>query len=258
MAPVRTLQNLSLPLAFLCLASYANALSLSDFQQITGFSTSCTSAYNAPIPDCQTSDFTNGAPCSSQCVASLQTVCNAVDTACSGIEADPHTLIGTVFSGNGVSVLCPNVGSSSGSQGLQSSASSSKSSIPSSTSQFAGVASTASSSLTTSTSSITSSTSHPLTTAQPSTATPVSIGAATSSATTPDFRSFVHTAVDDGSATVFTNKAEQTASSNPDAYGGGGSPFEIANNANGNAAAGAVQLMFMTTGFILMFLMLNQ
>ncbi len=39
---------------------------------------------------------------------------------------------------------------------------------------------------------------------------------------------FLHTAVNDGSATVLTSKPAQTSSTNPDAFGGGGSPFEIA------------------------------
>jgi len=38
---------------------------------------------------------------------------------------------------------------------------------------------------------------------------------------------FTKTAINQGTATVLTSKADQSASANPDAFGGGGSPFEI-------------------------------
>lgn len=52
-------------------------------------------------------------------------------------------------------------------------------------------------------------------------------GAGQSSSKTQTDSVFTKTIVNDGSAAVITSKPEQTASNNPDAFGGGGSPFEI-------------------------------
>ncbi|MCJ1238584.1 hypothetical protein MMC14_006574 [Varicellaria rhodocarpa] len=63
-------------------------------------------------------------------------------------------------------------------------------------------------------------------------ATPATLSTSPTPATTTATNVFVKTVVNDGSATVLTSKAQQTASDNPDAFGGGGSPFEISSNAD--------------------------
>ena len=63
-------------------------------------------------------------------------------------------------------------------------------------------------------------------------ATPATSSTSPTPATRTATNGFVKTVVNDGSATVLTSKAQQTASDNPDAFGGGGSPFEISSNAD--------------------------
>ncbi|MCJ1480151.1 hypothetical protein MMC06_000305 [Schaereria dolodes] len=58
---------------------------------------------------------------------------------------------------------------------------------------------------------------------------------------------FVKTAVNDGSATVITSKPDQTASPNPDAFGGGGSPFEISDGSISGAKV--VDVTWVVLGF---------
>lgn len=59
------------------------------------------------------------------------------------------------------------------------------------------------------------------------------------------------TAINDGSKTVITSKADQTASSNADAFGGGGSPFEISAGVKGVESASKVALLAVVAGLVL-------
>ena len=95
----------------------ATSITLSQFQQISGFSETCTAAYNTPLNQCTQSDFENGRSCSMSCVEALEKVSAYLTTACAGIKAYPDTLIGLFFGGHGVEVLCPNVHDSGGSTG---------------------------------------------------------------------------------------------------------------------------------------------
>ena len=95
----------------------ATSITLSQFQQISGFSETCTAAYNTPLTQCTESDFENGRSCSMNCVEALEKVSACLTTACRGIKAYPDTLIGLFFGGGGVEALCPNVHDSGGSTG---------------------------------------------------------------------------------------------------------------------------------------------
>ncbi|MCJ1474897.1 hypothetical protein MMC13_003557 [Lambiella insularis] len=243
-------------------SSPSTSLNLSDFQQINGFDSACTVAYNTPIPGCSTSDFTSNNPCSLTCINGLEVITILLGSACQGIEADPTTLIGQFFEGNGIKALCPNfvpaqtLDSSAFAQltgrpgasttnaqtsttpqyiSTTSSQRSTGSSLSASTEPILTSTSLTSSSSTslslTMTSSILStqvslaSSSTSLTTS-PSLAV-VPAGTTPSSSSTQSDSGFTKTIVNDGSAVVITSKPEQTASNNPDAFGGGGSPFEI-------------------------------
>lgn len=69
-----------------------------------------------------------------------------------------------------------------------------------------------------------------------------------SSTTSP---TFVKTAINDGSKTVVTSKADQTASSNADAFGGGGSPFEVSAGVKGVDGVSKVALLAVVAGLLL-------
>lgn len=94
------------------------AITLTQFQPISGFTDQCTKAYNTPLSACSTSDFQSGGSCSTGCISFLQQLTQVINTQCKGISAFPNTLIGLFFAHEGVSTLCPNsVGSSGGSSG---------------------------------------------------------------------------------------------------------------------------------------------
>ncbi|MCJ1290682.1 hypothetical protein MMC34_002224 [Xylographa carneopallida] len=247
----------------------SSSVSLSQFQQIYGFSATCTAAYNTDIPGCTASDFTSNNPCSINCISGLEAISALLNSACQGTEADPNTLIGLFFEGNGVSALCPNVVSGStpqsspGGQGGGISMTTTTSTVSEAsvvtTSSKASTPTTVSTSerpspTTTTTSALShmlgSSTVSPVTkttTVASSSSTKTSQSALTSvlsslslstaTAQSASLRSsitqagsgFTKTVVNDGTAVLLTSKPEQTASDNPDAFGGGGSPFEISN-----------------------------
>ena len=89
----------------------AQSVNLSQFQQINGFPSACTKAYNTPIPGCTANDFTNDNPCSQTCVAGLMALTSLINSSCAGISTSPNTLIGLFFEGQGVQALCPAVSS---------------------------------------------------------------------------------------------------------------------------------------------------
>ncbi|MCJ1415678.1 hypothetical protein MMC32_002010 [Xylographa parallela] len=258
---------LSVPL--LSKASSSPSISLSQFQEINGFSPTCTAAYNTDIPGCTASDFTSNNPCSINCISGLEAISALLNSACQGTEADPNTLIGIFFEGNGVSALCPNVvsgttpqssaGGQSGGNSMTTTTSTmpeasivtisskppttttvSTSDRPNPTTSITSVLShtfafsTVSTAMKTTSSSSGSSTqtSHSsspsvLASLSPSTAAAQSVSQ--SSSITQAGSGFTKTIVNDGTAVVLTSQPEQTASNNPDAFGGGGSPFEISN-----------------------------
>lgn len=105
------------PALLMLLLPTLNALTLSDFQPINGFSAQCTQTYNTPLQGCTKSDFQSGHPCSTDCITFLEALTEMLNTNCKGTSAFPNTLIGLFFSQQGTSTLCPNVLGSSGSGG---------------------------------------------------------------------------------------------------------------------------------------------
>lgn len=105
--------------AFLISNAFATFLTLSQFQQISGFSDTCCDAYNTPLTKCAQTDFEHGRSCSNNCIEQLEQVSTLLNTACKGTKAYPNTLIGMFFEAGsvGVSALCPTVQGSTGSVG---------------------------------------------------------------------------------------------------------------------------------------------
>ncbi|MCJ1404347.1 hypothetical protein MMC11_007572 [Xylographa trunciseda] len=267
-------------------ASSSSSISLSQFQQIYGFSATCTAAYNTDIPGCTASDFTSNNPCSINCISGLEAIAALLNSACQGTEADPKTLIGLFFEGNGVSALCPNVGQGPAPQssmdgqsegGSMTTTTNIMSITPPITTSFkASVtttaltsdrpnptasttsapphtlgSSTASTITKTTTSSAGSSTQNPemsssSISASPTPSTAATLGVSQSGSATQAGSGFTKTVVNDGTAVVLTSQSEQTASNNPDAFGGGGSPFEISNQ-----SIRTVDILWMTYGPVL-------
>ena len=89
------------------------AVTLSQFQPINGFSQACVNAYNTPLAGCTAADFEQGY-CSSNCIAFLEALTRILNVECGGTSAYPNTLIGSFFSNQGTSTLCPNVLSENG------------------------------------------------------------------------------------------------------------------------------------------------
>ena len=104
----------------------ASFITLSQRQQISGFSTACSNAYDTPLTKCSESDFEKG-NCSLACVALLEEVSALINTECEGTKTYANTLIGLFFKQAGVAALCPNAkvsdGSSSSSGGNSASSS---------------------------------------------------------------------------------------------------------------------------------------
>jgi hypothetical protein len=195
--------------SILCLATASSpGINLSDFQQINGFSSPCTAAYNTPIPGCTADDFTGMNPCSAACISGLEEITALLNSACQGTEADPSTLIGKFFQGTGVNALCPNADNSS---------------VPTTTPSMTSSSATSSSSLSlsigtssTSTLSLDSTTSPTASSAPSMTATGSLLSSSSSKVT--------YTVV---SSSTSSSKPGPTTSTNPDAFGGPGTPFAI-------------------------------
>ena len=104
------MQSLQL-LALLAVSAVAQSVTLSQFQQINGFPSGCTKAYNTPIPGCVPSDFQGSNVCSQACVSGLMALTSLINSACAGVSTSPSTLIGLFFEGKGVQALCPETAS---------------------------------------------------------------------------------------------------------------------------------------------------
>jgi hypothetical protein len=225
-------------------------ITLSDFQAIAGFPVPCADAYDQTINACnKQQDFSSPNTCTANCLAALSTVQSDIQNACSGVLVDPGSVIGHFFVGSGPAFVCSGIpfhddgnepeSSSTSSQEAtmtmttmttvtRSSQASSTTSIsvktkPSSSSSSSQETSTRSPS----TVKTTRASSHITTESTSTTSSP------SKSTTTKTEPSFFATAANDGTATTFTSKSQQTSSSNPDRYGGGGSPFEISANVAG-------------------------
>lgn len=88
--------------------SATTAITLDQFQPITGFSQTCVNAYNTPLSGCTASDFSAGS-CSTTCIAFLEALTMIINQKCDGTGAAPDTLIASFFQSQGTAALCPNV-----------------------------------------------------------------------------------------------------------------------------------------------------
>jgi len=103
--------RLSVWAGLLFMASMAQALTLSNFQLITaGAPIPCILGYNSNIPDCSTTDFTQGNTCSAACLSGLAKVQKALLQICDQATAPDSSVLGQVLKGNLVNLLCPAAG----------------------------------------------------------------------------------------------------------------------------------------------------
>jgi hypothetical protein len=224
---------------FLLLSSLSSAAPLNLFkvQQISNFPRQCTAAYNFDISDCSASEISvtgkveadGKGLCSLDCIGALSVASQKLFEACQGVKASSNTLIGLFFIGQGVPYLCPNsvpgneaAAASTGAKGTVA--------APSPSSIASSEIASSSAILATTSSTSTSSSSQTAAPAQP-----------TTSEASPSFQPT--TAVNNGVATVFTSEAQRSDSSNPDAFGGGGSPFEVAANAASASGRGGANVI---------------
>ena len=272
---------LALPLIPLCYARTPEAVSLPQFQPIFGFSDACTRAYNTLIPGCTPSDFNKNGPCSADCINGLQVISALINSACQGTVADPATLIQLFLEGKGVVALCPNAalpsssvlsgGSPSTSDSVNGDRTSSASTVSMTAmtlTDTASVSSTTDTSLTTrpvvAATETVGSTAHAVgtttsTLSSSSSSVPSTVASAAASSTSTNTArtfepGFPKTVADAGSAAVITSTADQSSSRNPDAFGGGGSPFEISHAAQ--LGSGALLYILSTMLCLLTFLIL--
>ena len=221
-----------LQLSLLILVTLTSALKLTDIQGITQFPSDCTAAYSVDITDCTDKEITltgkiqrdRSGICSIQCIRALAAVMNNINFSCGNIEGRPGSLIAIFFANQGVSYLCPN-----SIEGVE----------PSPTSTGGNAAA----STTTSTGDAAQSSEPPSVNDGESTATESSTTVAPSSATpqASSTKAFVTTtAVNNGVAEVITSETQRAASENADAFGGGGSPFEVSGNTAGAIAVPAL------------------
>ena len=250
---------LLISLAYLHVASAASVIQLSQFQEIKGFSTTCTNAYNSPVPGCTLSDFSGNNPCSVTCFSGLQSISKLINTACQGVSADPTTLIGLFFQGKGVAALCPAIIS----RVPVTTTSTTPASIVVTTKQTTEALMT----LTTPVSSPSSSSQQPQTTAPLSstadTTTSVSMPAMTFTKTAasptqgtssmvtanPNFSPIAATAT--GSTSSTSSSGTQTTSS-PNSFGGDVDPFATKNMASNVQSSDWLRVIWATVGISVM------
>lgn len=98
---------LSLQLILLLLLSrHVASISLSQFQQISGFSDSCENVWQEDIPGCTKKDFSSSNDCSRNCLAGVNIINAEVLVACAEARVSSNTLLGEFLAGFGVSALC--------------------------------------------------------------------------------------------------------------------------------------------------------
>ena len=235
----------------------ATSVTLSQFQQISGFSKACALAYNTPLTKCTELDFASGRACSIQCVEQLEHISVVINSQCKGTKAYPDTLIGMFFTQAGVSTLCPNVlssGEGSGGSIAQTSTvisaktplisvvhSTRKASQTPSATQQTTLQSLASSAATSTTrSSDEAASSLPTNTQSPTAQATINSAATLTQSSILSFGSSTVQAV--SSATTSSAKAsassqqDQAGNRSNDGSNGGGTPFDITSNSNRIAA----------------------
>lgn len=93
-------------LIILFLSRHVASISLSQFQQIQGFSNSCENVWQEDIPGCTKTDFSTSNHCSRNCLAGVNIINAEVLVACADALVNSNTLLGEFLAGFGVSALC--------------------------------------------------------------------------------------------------------------------------------------------------------
>ncbi|OKL55830.1 hypothetical protein UA08_08928 [Talaromyces atroroseus] len=259
----------SLLLSLLLVVDYAaSSITLSQFEEIQGFSSSCESVWQEAIPGCTKKDFANdddnnndNNTCSRSCLAGVNIINAEVLVACSDARVDSSTLLGQFLSGYGVFALCGG-GETGGSETMGSSTATASMIVESSSgpeSIATGFISSIYSSTgeTTTTSAMQSSTSTQ--SAQPSS---LSMTAASVTSTSDPNLTSTSSGLSTSSASSTTMTATTTAttsgtssassSSDPEAkgFGGVGNAFDILGGEGGAAQLEGVSLGVPVTQYI--------
>lgn len=233
-------------------------ISLSGFQQIVGFPQACQDAYNHPISACDPyRDFGAGHTCSPACSIALEALQTSIQIACRGINVDPSSVMGHFFSSTGPQFVCSGVAYNVAqgdaaicSEESATAATSSRTSSATGTSTFSVTDIT-----TTTHHAITHATSTSRSTSHEASSSPSPADSASSTIPTGESKtstpSFLSTAANDGTATTFSSQSQRTSSSNPDNFGGGGSPFEVSAN-SASAIRGESRTLWLSIGMLML------
>lgn len=230
---------LSLQLILLLLSRHVASVSLSQFQQIQGFSTSCENVWLEDIPGCSTQDFTKPNSCSRNCIAGVNIINAEVLVACVDARVSRNTLLGEFLAGFGVAALCGSSGStgSTGSGGTSESTTIADSTTATTTAVKTTATSTSLTSVqSTTTTAVQDTTTQPSvlsTTSSATTSTTSSIATSTTSTSVTELTlSFSGTTTTSPTSSVSTTtsaKTSSTSSSNTEGkgFGGVGDAFDI-------------------------------
>lgn len=93
-----------IPVLLLCRG--VTSISLSQFQQIQGFSVACEDVWQQQIPGCTVHDFESANQCSRSCLAGVEIINAEVLVACADAKVSENTLLGEFLLGDGVSAVC--------------------------------------------------------------------------------------------------------------------------------------------------------
>jgi hypothetical protein len=216
------------------------SVSLSQFQEIGGFSDMCLNVWVQHIQGCTYGDFINGNSCSSVCLAGMQDIQAEVLMACAGAFVSSNTLLGAFLQGEGVAILCPNHNAQGNPQ--------------TSTTQVATTTTTTSTSATQQDSQTAQDTATTMTTTTTTTAATQQIASTTTSTqtipsttTSPSGTSATTLAISIGAGTqpssTTSTSSVTTTTANPEAkgFGGVGDAFNILGN-DGNSRIGQLSL----------------
>ncbi|KAE8552011.1 hypothetical protein TMatcc_002015 [Talaromyces marneffei ATCC 18224] len=203
---------LFLQLILLLLSHNVASISLSQFQQIQGFSDSCENVWQEDIPGCIRHDFTVSNDCSRNCLAGVNIINAEVLVACAEARVNSNTLLGQFLAGFGVSALCGNSVTMAGS--TTATATAMKTTTTTTSTSATSVRTTTSAATSTSSSATTSSTATSIT--------DPNLTLSFSSTTTASPTSSI-------ASTTTSAKTSSTSSSNTEAkgFGGVGDAFDI-------------------------------
>lgn len=224
---------LSLQLIFLLLSRHVASISLSQFQQIQGFSDSCENVWQEDIPGCTKKDFATSNDCSRNCLAGVNIINAEVLVACADARVSSNSLLGEFLAGFGVSALC----GSSGTQTATIADSTTATATAVKTTASTSTSATSVHSTTTTTTAVQATTTQPSVLSTTASATTSTLSSMTTSSTATSITdltlSFTGTTTTSPtsivSSTTTSAKTSSTSSSNTEAkgFGGVGDAFDI-------------------------------